>query len=99
MIPGGESELRYPGGKACRLPQPVIERAAEVLSNLESSELDNSGEPRLAAGGRDHASPAQLSLLSGRDPLREELRSIEINTMTPLEALTRLQHLKESLDN
>lgn len=100
VLPGGSS--RSYGIQVARLaglPPSLIERAREVLANLESTELDTSGEPRLAAGVHDHEAPVQLSLLGGRDPLRDELRSIDINTMTPMEALTRLQQIKESLDN
>ena len=99
VLPGGSS--RSYGIQVARLaglPQPLIERAREVLSNLESTELDNSGEPRLAAGGSAHTAPLQMSLLGGKDPLREALRAIDINTMTPIEALTRLQQIKESLE-
>lgn len=99
VLPGGSS--RSYGIQVARLaglPSQVIERAREVLSNLESTELDNSGEPRLAAGGHGHTAQLQMSLLSGRDTLRDELRAIEINNMTPIEALTRLQQIKESLD-
>ncbi len=100
VLPGGSS--RSYGIQVARLaglPQPLIERAREVLSNLESTELDNSGEPRLAAGQSAHTGPAQMSLLGDKDPLRDELRAIDINTMTPFEALARLQQIKESIES
>jgi len=81
------------------LPRPVIERAKEVLRNLEASELDADGSPRLA---RDAGNPApqanapQLALFAGEnDQIRERLAELDIASLTPLEALNLLNELKE----
>ena len=76
----------------------MIRRAREVLSNLEGGEFDERGKPRLAreAGSGE----AQLGLFepAPHDPLREALRSVEPEGLTPLEALVELAHLKELLE-
>jgi DNA mismatch repair protein MutS len=80
------------------LPQKVIERAKEILSNLESSELDALGMPKLATSKRlasKRQSPAQLSLFVRADPLRAELSRLNIDSLTPLEALNVLHELKK----
>ncbi len=79
------------------LPQPVIERAREVLKNLESGEFENEGEPRLARSKtRKKIMPSpQLSLFeSVPDALRDRLADIDISVLTPLEALNLLDELK-----
>jgi len=79
------------------LPQPVIDRAREVLKNLESGEFETEGEPRLARSKsrKKTVSSSQLSLFdAGPDLLRKRLADIDIGTLTPLEALNLLDELK-----
>jgi DNA mismatch repair protein MutS len=80
------------------LPAAVIERAKEILRNLESGEFEKEGEPRLARsrGGSRPAKPnPQLSLFAAPDdPLREKLAELDVSVLTPLEALNLLDQLK-----
>jgi len=81
------------------LPGPVIERAKEVLRNLEAGELDADGSPRLARDGEGAPHPPaspQLTLFAGEnDLIRERLALVDIASLTPLEALNLLNELKE----
>jgi len=67
------------------LPREVVTRANAVLRTLE-------GEHRVAPGGPgSEPDPGQLPLFTEPgDPTLEELRGLDLNTMTPLEALNRL---------
>ncbi len=77
------------------LPPLVVERAKEILKNLEGGELDEKGRPRLARGARKE-DPAQMALFSAVDDrLREELKKIDVSTLTPVEALNLLHNLVE----
>ncbi len=86
------------------LPRLVIERAREVLLNLETEELSRDGRPKLARhqapegsteGAGPAASPAQLGLFPPvEDPVVELLRRASIDAMSPLEALNFLAELK-----
>ena len=79
------------------LPREVIERAREVLKNLESGEFEREGEPRLARGKGRKKTPAspQLSLFeSAADPLRQRLAELDVQYLTPLQALNLLDELK-----
>ncbi|MBW7956549.1 MAG: DNA mismatch repair protein MutS [Deltaproteobacteria bacterium] len=99
VLPGGAN--RSYGIQVARLagvPDEVISRAREILRNLETGELTESGMPRLAARGDRPDGRGQMSLLGERDSLREELRRVDIDTMTPIEAITALHKLKEMLD-
>ncbi len=74
------------------VPQAVIERAKQILHNLEQGELNDAGQPRLAQG--NGAPSGQLALFSQRELLlREELTQIDVDRLTPLDALTRLHAL------
>ena len=100
VLPGGSS--RSYGIQVARLagiPADVISRSKEILRNLETGELNESGMPKLAA--RDVRTPetGQLSLLGEKDLLSGELRAIDLDRMTPLEAITALHKLKELLKN
>ncbi|MBW2279612.1 MAG: DNA mismatch repair protein MutS [Deltaproteobacteria bacterium] len=75
------------------LPPEVIRRARAVLANLEGGEFDERGEPRLARESSGDA-PQQLALFEpARDPLREALRRLVPDQMTPIEAIAALDHL------
>ncbi|BCR04808.1 DNA mismatch repair protein MutS [Desulfuromonas versatilis] len=80
------------------LPKAVIERAREVLKNLESGEYETQGQPRLARGkqgGRAKVAP-QMSLFdSSPDLLRQRLDEVDVSVLTPLEALNLLDQLKK----
>jgi DNA mismatch repair protein MutS len=81
--------------KLAGLPAGVIERAKEILKNLEGGELDERGRPRLARGGRKDEA-AQMTFFAGRDDgLREELKTIDVSRLTPIEALNLLNALVE----
>jgi DNA mismatch repair protein MutS len=72
------------------LPKAVVQRAREVLRELESSHANG-------AGAALSASP-QLSLFASTPPddgLRRELASLDVDAMSPLEAMTALYELRE----
>ena len=81
------------------LPAGVVVRAQEILRNLESTEFDREGRPRLAHS--DKAAPGgarQLTLFTGQDDaVLEELRRADPDRLTPLEALALLAELRKRL--
>jgi len=81
------------------LPDQVTERAKHILANLEGSELTvHTGPAERRAAGRIKPDGLQLTLFEMKDDaLREELRRLDLERMTPLEALEKLTHWKRSL--
>jgi len=87
------------------LPPEVLGRAMEILGNLERGELDELGRPRLAQTRRrpraSKVDPRQMSLFgggAGEDGwIKEELRRLDVDTLTPLEALNLIHKWKRSL--
>ncbi|OGL46203.1 MAG: DNA mismatch repair protein MutS [Candidatus Schekmanbacteria bacterium RBG_13_48_7] len=82
------------------LPIEIIERAKEILANLEANELDPEGKPALARTDKPKSSdsPAQLHLFAGLpNPIEKILDSTNINNLTPLEALALVDKMKKML--
>ncbi len=80
------------------LPPEVTDRAREVLANLERQELDVQGAPVLARRGGESAGSGQFVLFSADEELAlEKLRSIDVNQITPLAALSVLAALQDRL--
>ena len=79
------------------IPREVIERAKVILNNLETEAVNSSGLPKFAPEG-EKGKPAQLDLFARVPPLLEEMRSIDTDKMTPLEALLKLKELKEKAE-
>ncbi len=78
------------------LPAHVLQRAREVLGTLE-------GEHRVVPGPPDAPKdPGQLALFGETavpDPMLEELRSLDVDTLTPIEALNRLADMKRRAED
>jgi DNA mismatch repair protein MutS len=81
------------------LPSSVIDRAGEVLANLEAQEYDPNGRPRLARGSSpEPAGPAQLSLFTPPEGMVVSLlREVDVEKLTPLAALNLVASLKSRL--
>jgi DNA mismatch repair protein MutS len=83
------------------LPQKVIDRAKEILSNLEKGELDAMGMPKIATTKLPTSKPKpplQPSLFPQPDSIRSELGKIKTDQLTPLEALNILDQLKKKAE-
>ncbi|MGO9449446.1 MAG: DNA mismatch repair protein MutS [Candidatus Binataceae bacterium] len=80
------------------LPDSLIVRAREILANLEQGEFDEAGQPRLAHARRSESRSHQMSLFSPIESrVVDELRAIDVDRMTPVEALGILAALKARL--
>lgn len=74
------------------MPGPVIQRAEEIMQQLE----DSSGK----AIKIDPEKPQQMTLFPETNPLLKELESMDLNELSPLEALNRLyEWQKKYLEN
>ncbi|MBI4402298.1 MAG: DNA mismatch repair protein MutS [Nitrospirae bacterium] len=74
------------------LPVPVIDRAREVLAQLERPSAEAHGQAAASqAPGSDPSLPQP-------HPIIEEVRQMDLFSMTPLEALNRLAELQRRLD-
>lgn len=80
------------------IPDSIISRAREILANLEQGELDEAGMPRIARDRRATTPPPQLGLFSPRDErVIDEIRALDVERMTPMDALNALARLAARL--
>lgn len=102
IVPGGtDNSYGIYVAQMAGLPAELIERAREILANLEANELTpNSLKPRLAErqSGRN-VDANQLSLFPDQESgkLKKKLEEMDINNLTPLQALQKLDELKKML--
>jgi DNA mismatch repair protein MutS len=83
--------------KLAGLPHEVIERAREVLAEHESAEQRVTEQ--LASDESRPRPPAQLTIFTPlSQPVLEKLREVDLNRLTPLEALNLLAELKKQVD-
>ncbi len=93
IIPGGtDDSYGIEVAKLAGLPNKVVERAKEELKDLEIS-----GKVKLAET-LEKGKNSQISLVAVEEQnVLARLRSVDINTVTPMDALLFLKELKESL--
>jgi DNA mismatch repair protein MutS len=100
LIPGGTSRsYGLAVARLAGLPAEVLRRADEVLENLEREELDPGGRPRPARAKEDRPDAGdQMSLFVAADSAWErEIRGLNVDLLTPLEALNKLAEWKRRL--
>ena len=96
LIPGGsEHSFGIHVAKMAGMPKSIVKRSNEILKQLES---ENRQE---GIGGKAIASAAegyQLSFFQLDDPVlsqvRDEIKNLDVNNLTPLEALNKLSEIK-----
>jgi DNA mismatch repair protein MutS len=99
-IVAGRSDRSY-GIQVARLaglPAAVIERAREILAGLERDELTRGGRPSISGTPGEPQQQLGLFHIPASDPLRGKIAAIDIDRMTPIEALTRLAELKKEVN-
>ena len=94
IVPGGvDKSYGIHVAQLAGLPKSVVHRAHEVLEELEGDSHLTKG---LARGRRRKKEPAQqLSFFGQKPPLLEEMEKLDIDSLTPLEALTKLYELQK----
>ena len=93
IVPGGaDKSYGVHVARLAGLPQGVINRAWEVLADLERS----SGPAKSAGERRSRKTAAQqMPLFNTAQPLMDEIKSLDIPNLTPLQAINVLYQLQE----
>lgn len=83
------------------VPREVVHRSKEILAQLEEEHLDAEGRAKIArpvVEPKPKTTHLQLTLFGPADhPLLDELRQLDLDAVTPLQALTQLQKWQEDL--
>jgi DNA mismatch repair protein MutS len=88
IVPGGtDRSYGIHVAQLAGLPKSIIVRAQEVLAELESHASKKSKVPR-------HKASLQIPLFSKGSLLADEIARLDIDSMSPLEAITKLYELK-----
>ncbi len=95
---GSEHSFGIHVAKMAGMPPTIVKRAEQILSELEGS----AGEKKLTKPVKDLGSKRegyQLSIFQLDDPtlmqIRNEIKNLDINNITPLEALNKLNEIKK----
>ena len=99
LISGGsEHSFGIHVAKLAGMPSKVVNRANEILKTLESSRSTQDSGEKIKRVTEENL---QLSFFQLDDPvlenIREELTKIDINTLTPIEALMKLNSIKKMI--
>nr|WP_297787819.1 DNA mismatch repair protein MutS [uncultured Allomuricauda sp.] len=98
LVPGGsEHSFGIHVAKMAGMPQQVIQKANKILTKLEKSHSSEEVSDKLQASQNE----MQLSFFNLDDPLLEEIKEeilhLDIDTLTPVEALMKLNEIKRLL--
>ncbi len=94
IVPGGvDRSYGIHVAQLAGLPKSVVQRAQAVLAELEDSTKAPAKRP--ARSRRQEAVPQQLPLFAPKSPLIEELKKLDIASLTPLEAINKLYELQK----
>jgi DNA mismatch repair protein MutS len=106
VLPGGaDRSYGVHVAQLAGMPRPVVDRARELLKMLEAEGGNFEIEPAKPQPRRakQKAAPGQMSLFGESNgnvphPALDALRSMEVDSLSPIEALTKLYELKRLLD-
>lgn len=95
---GNEHSFGIHVAKLAGMPKTVTQRAEQILKSLENARPKNSEKTPSPIPSSDHM---QLSFFQLDDPvlesIREELEKLDINTLTPVEALMKLHAIQKMI--
>ena len=99
LVPGGSKHsFGIHVAKLAGMPSPVLHRANKMLKHLEKSHASEDIQAKLKKGGEKEV---QLSFINLDDPLLEEIKeeilSTDIDSLTPIDALMKLNEIKRML--
>lgn len=102
---GSEHSFGIHVAKLAGMPSSIIQRANQILSDLEqgarNQEAGCNSHEKIGGGKAQVSAPSgmQLSFFQLDDPvleqIRDEVKTLDINNLTPLEALNKLSEIKK----
>jgi DNA mismatch repair protein MutS len=102
LVPGGsEHSFGIHVAKMAGMPSAILKRANEILKRLENERTG--GEHVKASLMKMQKQAVQLQMFSLDDPvlikIRDVLNNLDVNTLTPVEALMKLDEIQKVLKN
>lgn len=95
---GADGSYGIEVAKLSGVPQTVVNRAKVILKELEADGFPTAKPSGVPAAGRQEEESGQLGLFASiNDQVIEELKMLDVNTLTPIEALTKLYEIKQKI--
>lgn len=99
LVPGGsEHSFGIHVAKMAGMPQSIVKRANSILKQLESDNRKQ-GISKPIKDIKENREGYQLSFFQLDDPVlsqvRDEIKSLDVNNLTPMEALNKLNEVKK----
>ena len=99
VVPGGaDRSYGVHVAQLAGIPPAIVRRAREILAELESGDRGIDDRAHRRQTMRDSATPAnmnlQLTLFGSPNPALEELKALDVENLSPLEAITKLFELQ-----
>ncbi len=95
---GSEHSFGIHVARMAGMPKSIVKRANEILEELEQSH-DNRSLSKPISDVAEHREGMQLSIFQLDDPvlkqIRDEIKNADINNLTPIEALNKLNEIKK----
>ncbi len=95
---GSEHSFGIHVAKLAGMPQRIVKRAEDVLSELESANRNNGSITKNMNDVAHNRTGVQLSIFQLDDPvlsqIRDDILNTDINNLTPMEALNKLNEIK-----
>jgi DNA mismatch repair protein MutS len=90
IIPGGaDRSYGIHVAQLAGIPRPVIQRANEILAQLEAS----AGK----AVKINPSAPMQMALFPETNPLVDEMKELDVNSLSPIEALNKIYEWQKNM--
>jgi DNA mismatch repair protein MutS len=94
---GGDRSYGVYVAQLAGMPRAIVRRAEDILSELERNGVGQREQHRAAITTRNQ--PIQMQLFGDNHPAIERLRELELDAISPLEAITRLYELKRLVES
>ncbi|HCB47099.1 MAG TPA: DNA mismatch repair protein MutS [Algoriphagus sp.] len=95
---GSEHSFGIHVAQMAGMPNPVVLRAAEIMSHLEKDKAMNQGKKSLSSVPKNNYQLSMFEMDPKFKEAKELLDQIDINSISPIEALLKLHEVKKTLD-
>jgi DNA mismatch repair protein MutS len=97
-LPGGtDKSYGLHVAKLAGIPKPILDRGGEILKDLESTFANEAAGDQLARHKTKEPDSDAL-FVEKHKPILEKLSSIDVNNLTPIEAINLLNKIKEEIN-
>lgn len=108
LVPGGSNHsFGIYVAKMAGMPQSIVDRASQILSQLELKSIESNEETKATSNIKDTlrnipSDSFQLSIFETVDPvagkLKAALTDLDLNSLTPIECMMKLNELKKMIE-